>query len=72
MKFDHLCEQLYPPLVFFFSDELGEFPARVPTGANITKESDEEILIPTKYWYAIGRDAALEKAIADSIRKRLR
>jgi hypothetical protein len=37
-----------------------------------TKESDEEIEIPSKYWYAAGRDSALEKAIAQSIRKRLR
>src|SRR5438876_9683873 len=42
LKVDHFCEQLYPPLVLFFSDELGEFPARVPTCAHITKESDEE------------------------------
>lgn len=36
-----------------------------------TRETDKGIYLPKKYWYAIGRDSALESAIADNMRKRL-
>lgn len=40
----------------------------MPTG---TKESDEGFMIPAKFWYAIGRDPALEKKLAHVISARL-
>jgi hypothetical protein len=36
-----------------------------------TKESDEGIMIPSRYWYAAGRDPALEKKLAAEISKQL-
>lgn len=43
-------------------------PRDLPRG---TKESDQGILIPSKYWYAIGRDSALEQKLASEIEKEL-
>lgn len=43
-------------------------PRDVPTG---TKESDEGFMIPAKFWYAIGRDPALETKLAHVISARL-
>jgi len=40
-----------------------------PTG---TAESDEGIQIPWHYWYLVGRDPALEAALADTIRADLK
>ncbi|HEY8668342.1 MAG TPA: hypothetical protein VIL86_16955 [Tepidisphaeraceae bacterium] len=34
-------------------------------------EADEGIILPPQYWYATGRDTALEKNLAVSLRKRL-
>jgi hypothetical protein len=43
-------------------------PRAVPRG---TKESDQGILIPSKYWYAIGRDEPLERKLAEEIQTEL-
>lgn len=36
-----------------------------------TKETDQGIYIPGKYWYALGRDVAMEKKLAHEISARL-
>lgn len=36
-----------------------------------TRESDQGIILPAKYWYPIGRDGKLEKALADAVERRL-
>ncbi len=36
-----------------------------------TKESDEGIDIPLRYWYSVGRDQALERDLAAALRKQL-
>ena len=36
-----------------------------------SRERDAGIDLPTKYWYAIGRDTAMEKKIAETIQHRL-
>jgi hypothetical protein len=41
----------------------------IPRG---TREADEGILVPPRFWYAIGRDEALEKSVAATIRGQLR
>lgn len=41
------------------------------TTATGTRESDRGIVLPARYWYNIGNDAALEKAIAEAVRRRL-
>src|SRR4051794_16471836 len=40
-----------------------------PTG---TRESDEGIVLPYRYWYPTGRDQKLEAALVDSLQKKLR
>lgn len=35
-----------------------------------TKETDRGIFLPNRYWYAVGRDHALEQALADEIQRR--
>jgi len=40
----------------------------IPRG---TRESDVGIQLPNRYWYLIGRDEAMEKALADSMQKKL-
>jgi len=37
-----------------------------------TKESDEGIDIPPRYWYSVGRDPALERDLAAALRKELK
>jgi hypothetical protein len=37
-----------------------------------TKEADQGIMIPARYWYAIGRDPALEKSLGEVIREQLK
>jgi hypothetical protein len=36
-----------------------------------TRETDRGIVLPRQYWYATGRDAALEQAVAENLKKRL-
>lgn len=36
-----------------------------------TRESDEGLYLPDRYWYATGRDTALEQRLADMIRTRI-
>jgi hypothetical protein len=43
-------------------------PADRPQG---TRESDVGVHLPARYWYATGRDEALEAALARSIQNRL-
>jgi hypothetical protein len=39
-------------------------------GANIT--TDQGLIIAARYWYAIGRDEALERDLADSVRDKVK
>jgi hypothetical protein len=41
----------------------------IPRG---TKEFDVGVQLPSRYWYVVGRDEAMEKALADSIEKKLK
>ena len=36
-----------------------------------TPESDRGVYLPSRYWYEVGRDPALERTLADMIRRRL-
>jgi hypothetical protein len=52
---------------------VGNFRSASDPGAQIgSVEQDEGIALTAQYWYAIGRDRALENKLADSIRDRLR
>ncbi len=42
------------------------------TTATGTRESDRGVVLPPRYWYNVGNDAALEKALAEAVRRRLR
>jgi hypothetical protein len=46
-------------------------PARPDLRPRGTRESDVGVFLPDRYWYAIGRDDALERALARSIAKKL-
>ncbi len=48
---------------------LARDPNDNPSG---TPESDQGIIIRPRYWYALGRDAALERDLARSVEKKLR
>ena len=37
-----------------------------------TRESDAGVILPHKYWYAVGRDEALERALTAAIERKLR
>jgi hypothetical protein len=37
-----------------------------------TRVTDEGVTVPNRYWYATGRDEAMEKELADSVRSKLR
>lgn len=37
-----------------------------------TLESDQNFIIPSRYWYVVGRDPALERVLADDVRRRMR
>jgi hypothetical protein len=39
-------------------------------GANLT--TDQGVILPARYWYAIGRDEAMEKDLADSVRDKVK
>jgi hypothetical protein len=39
-------------------------------GANTT--TDQGVIIPARYWYAIGRDEAMERDLADSVRDKVK
>jgi hypothetical protein len=43
-----------------------------PLGNDATFTTAQGTVVPTRYWYAIGRDEALEKQLAESIAKKLR
>ena len=47
-------------------------PARPELRPRGTRESDVGIFLPERYWYAIGRDDALERTLARSIEKKLK
>jgi hypothetical protein len=46
-------------------------PIRTSERPRGTRESDLGIVIPSRYWYPTGRDAALEAALIDCIQKKL-
>jgi hypothetical protein len=48
--------------------KLGRTTEQTPYG---TRESDRGIYLPSRYWYAVGRDGALEQALAGDIQRRL-
>jgi hypothetical protein len=37
-----------------------------------TRESDRGVALPQRYWYETGRDVALERDLAEAIRRKLR
>ncbi len=41
------------------------------TTATGTRESDRGIELPTRYWYSVGNDAALERNIAEAVRRKV-
>jgi hypothetical protein len=43
----------------------------IGTGGVGTPETDQGIFLPTFYWYAVGRDEALERALARNMERRL-
>lgn len=47
---------------------LGRITETTPRG---TRESDRGVYLPARYWYAIGRDSALEQALANDVQRRL-
>jgi hypothetical protein len=46
-------------------------PARREDRPRGTRESDEGVLLPSRYWYPTGRDQSLESALIDAMRKAL-
>jgi hypothetical protein len=43
-----------------------------PLGNDTTFKTPQGVIVPTRYWYAIGRDEAMEKQLADQIAHKLR
>ena len=43
-----------------------------PLGTDSTFTTDQGVTLPLRYWYAIGRDEAMEKDLADTIARKLR
>ncbi len=41
------------------------------TTATGTRETDRGVFLPAHYWYRIGNDPALEKALAEAVRRRV-
>lgn len=46
--------------------------AFVPLGEVPTRFTEEGANIPNRYWYALGRDEAMERELANSVREKLR
>jgi hypothetical protein len=46
-------------------------PIRVRERPRGTRESDEGVLLPGRYWYPTGRDQSLEAALIDALKKKL-
>jgi hypothetical protein len=46
--------------------------AFIVTAESPTRVTDEGTVVPNRYWYATGRDEAMEKELADSVRSKLR
>lgn len=44
-------------------------PAARPSG---TRESDQGVYLPSRYWYPIGRDADFERVLASEVQKKMR
>ena len=40
-------------------------------GENPNIINDQGVSIPTRYWYSLGRDEAMEKELANSVREKL-
>ena len=47
-------------------------PARPGDRPRGTRESDEGVMLPSRYWYPTGRDQTLETALIDSLNEKLR
>ena len=46
-------------------------PLRVQDRPRGTRESDVGVYLPNRYWYPVGRDAALERALVEAIEKEI-
>lgn len=46
--------------------------AFIGTAETPTRITDEGVTVPNRYWYALRRDEAMEKELADSVRSKLR
>lgn len=46
--------------------------AFIGTAETPTRVTDEGVTVPTRYWYVLRRDKAMEKELADSVRSKLR
>jgi hypothetical protein len=46
--------------------------AFTPVGPGSTYQINEDLQVPVSYWYAIGRDTALEKKMADTIQHKVK
>lgn len=47
-------------------------PLRTRDRPGGTRESDEGVVLPYRYWYLTGRDQSLETALVDALQKKLR
>ncbi|MBC8107125.1 MAG: hypothetical protein H7Z14_11085 [Anaerolineae bacterium] len=47
-------------------------PVRTRERPQGTRESDEGVMLPARYWYPTGRDQALEAALIDALKKKTR
>jgi hypothetical protein len=46
--------------------------ALTPLGEAPTRVTEEGKIVPSRYWYALGRDEAMERELANSVREKLR
>ncbi len=45
--------------------------AFVPQGEPRMRVTEEGVAVPSRYWYALGRDEAMERQLANSVREKL-
>jgi hypothetical protein len=46
--------------------------AFIATAESPTRVTDEGVTVPSRYWYVLGRDEAMERELVDSVRSKLR
>jgi hypothetical protein len=46
--------------------------AFIATAESPTRVTDEGVTVPSRYWYVLGRDEAMERELVDSVRAKLR